>query len=137
MSKIQKENKINAIYEDLDKAVISKSKWGHRKVSIPGKEGYCKIDDLIERLKKEVNSNRKITYIDKLKISNNLEKLKELNAGNDNKGFRIGRNLKQKKLNKLKKNLDANYLNKLKISLPKENRKKTRQNLKLSMIEIS
>lgn len=49
---------INLIYEYLDKATISKPRWGHREVSLPGNV-HCRVDDLIKKLKEEIEKSKK------------------------------------------------------------------------------
>lgn len=51
-----KMNRINKVYDNLEYAVITKSKWGHREIFIAGnKKEHCKVSDLIKKIEDEIN----------------------------------------------------------------------------------
>lgn len=96
-SKIDKNAEVDFLYNNLSKVVPTKSAWGHRQVHMPGHKEKCKINDLIEKLKNDVNNSTG-------KKLNLLDKALKLKALNSEKGSLFSK-MKQVDLENIIKNL--------------------------------
>lgn len=110
-SNVNKNDAIDHVYANLSQAILTKSRWGHRLVYLPKtnskEEGgkskvageFCKLDDLIKKLKNEIKYPTQSTS-----KSNLLDKALKLSQLNSSKGSFFSK-MKQKDLEKIIANL--------------------------------